>query len=435
MGLNAPSEGTATGSAEPQAHRSAAVVIGLDCFTGLQTARILAGHGIRVIGIASNPEHFCCRTRSCSRVISADITTEALIDSLEALASELDAPAVLYPCTDISVSVLSRHRGRIEPLYHLMLPDPDVVETLIDKVGFIEFAQQNGLPIPDTYFLKDREEAEDAARRLSYPCILKPPRKTARWQANCSEKVFKIQDREEFLALYDRSAPFSDVLMAQEWVEGSDADLYSCNCYFDAASQPVATFVARKLRQWPPEAGTSCLGEEVRNDEVLETTLRLFRGVGYRGLGYVEVKRDTRTGRHYIIEPNIGRPTGRSAIAEAGGVELLYSQYCDVTGLTLPDDLEQKYGGVKWIYLRRDLQSAVFYWRRGDLTIRQWWQSLRGKKAYALFSWRDPMPFLGDLRHALGVAASRWIPRSRHRPDEGSRTAPENPGVAEGVTR
>ena len=40
-------------------------------------------------------------------------------------------------------------------------------------------------------------------------------------------------------------------------------------------------------------------------------------------LGYVEAKRDVRTGRHYLIEPNIGRPTGRSAIAEAGGVELL----------------------------------------------------------------------------------------------------------------
>ena len=160
------------------------------------------------------------------------------------------------------------------------------------------------------------------------------------------------------------------MLMVQEWIEGSDANLYSCNCYFNADAVPVVTFIARKLRQWPPETGTSCLGEECRNDVVLEASIRLFRSVGYRGLGYVEMKRDERTGKHYIIEPNIGRPTGRSAIAEAGGVELLYATYCDTLGWPMPANTQQQYGNMKWIYLRRDLQSAFCYWRRGDLTLR-----------------------------------------------------------------
>ena len=46
-----------------------AIVIGLDCFTGLQTARILAGRGIPVIGIASDPQHACCRTKACENVL------------------------------------------------------------------------------------------------------------------------------------------------------------------------------------------------------------------------------------------------------------------------------------------------------------------------------------------------------------------------------
>ena len=201
--------------------------------------------------------------------------------------------------------------------------------------------------------------------------------------------------------------------MAQQWVHGTDADLYSCNCYFDGNGKAVATFVARKLRQWPPEAGTSCLGEEVRNDVVRDTTVALFSSVNFHGLGYVEMKRDAKTGEHFIIEPNIGRPTGRSAIAEAGGVELLYAMYCDVTGQPLPDNLEQKYTGVKWVYLRRDFQSALFYRRHGDLTIRQWWSSLRGRKTYALFSWRDPGPFLGDLARVLRLSLRK---RRRHQP-------------------
>jgi predicted ATP-grasp superfamily ATP-dependent carboligase len=117
----------------------------------------------------------------------------------------------------------------------------------------------------------------------------------------------------------------------------------------------------------------------------------------HRGLGYVEIKQDIRTGDYFILEPNIGRPTGRSAIAEAGGIVLLYTMYCDATGLPLPEDLRQSYGEAKWIWLRKDLQSALYHWREGDLTFREWWRSIRGKKAYALFSWSDPRPFFGDL--------------------------------------
>ena len=198
--------------------------------------------------------------------------------------------------------------------------------------------------------------------------------------------------------------------MAQEWIQGSDANLYSCNCYFDADSRPVVTFIARKLRQWPPETGTSCLGEECRNDYVLQETVRLFQSAGFRGLGYLELKLDERTGKHVIIEPNIGRPTGRSAIAEAGGVELLYAMYCSTVGWPLPANLRQKYAGVKWIHFRRDLQSALHYWRRGELTVRDWWRSWRGRKVDALFAWGDPAPFFADLKKALAdaVGGKRW---------------------------
>jgi predicted ATP-grasp superfamily ATP-dependent carboligase len=114
------------------------------------------------------------------------------------------------------------------------------------------------------------------------------------------------------------------------------------------------------------------------------------------------MKRHERTGRHYLIEPNIGRPTGRSAICEAGGVPLLYTMYCDATGLPLPADREQRYTGVKWIYLRRDLQSAFYYWKRGELSLQEWWQSIRGPKAYAIYARHDMGPFWADIQGSLG---------------------------------
>jgi predicted ATP-grasp superfamily ATP-dependent carboligase len=112
------------------------------------------------------------------------------------------------------------------------------------------------------------------------------------------------------------------------------------------------------------------------------------------------------------MEANIGRPTGRSAIAEAGGVELLQTMYCDLSGQPLPLARQQQYTGVKWIHLTRDCASALHYWRNGALTLPGWWRSLRGKKVYAVFSWRDPAPFIGDLARAFRMLLS---PRERQR--------------------
>ena len=80
---------------------------------------------------------------------------------------------------------------------------------------------------------------------------------------------------------------------------------------------------------------------------------------------------------------------------------MLYASYCEALGRPLPSALEQTYRGVKWIHLRGDLKSALHYMRRGELGVGEWWRSLRGPKAYAVFSWRDPGPFLAQLREVL----------------------------------
>jgi predicted ATP-grasp superfamily ATP-dependent carboligase len=386
-----------------------AIVIGLDCMTGLQTARILARHQVPVIGVAADRNHYGCRTRVCREILHADTAGDGLIHILHKLAARSgqtdDAQKpILFPCTDLSVLAISRNRQSLEPFFHIMLPAPEVVEMLMDKNRFMEFAERNGLPVPKTLRLHNRQDALAAAAALNYPCVLKPPVKTPEWQRHTTIKAFRVESADEFLSQYDRCSAWSDVLLVQEWIEGSESSLYSCNCYFGRSGEPLATFIARKLRQWPPGTGTSCLGEECRNDVVLDESLKLFRSVHYRGLGYLEMKRDERTGRHYIIEPNIGRPTGRSAIAEAGGVELLYTMYCDALGWSLPPERQQQYTGVKWIDWRRDLQSAWYYWRRGELTLRQWFDSLRGRKFSAVFSRTDPGPGWGDVTRAVRLA-------------------------------
>jgi predicted ATP-grasp superfamily ATP-dependent carboligase len=377
-----------------------AVVISLDGVNGLQTARTLARRGIPVLGIATDRDAPGCRTRVCEEIIFAETRGDGVIAALEALGPRLGSRAVLFPCEDLNVLPVSRHRQRLERWYHIVLPEPDVVEMLMHKASLCEFAEDHGLPIPRTFMLANRSDAEQAARQLVFPCIIKPSPRSRMWEARSRAKVHRASTAGEFLALYDECASWTERLIVQEWVEGPDSSLYTCYGYFGADAEPLVTFVTRKLRQWPAEMGEGCLGEECQNEAVLNETVRFFQSAGMRGFGYLEMKRDARTGQYLIVEPNIGRYTSKSSLAEASGVEMVYTMYCDALGWPLPRERMQKYRGAKWVFLRRDCQSAVHYWRKGELTLVEWLRSLRGVKVDAMFSWSDPAPFWRDVTSA-----------------------------------
>ncbi len=403
--------------------RPPAIVVGLDCITGLQSTRIFAARGIPVVGLVADPGHFCARTRLPVAIVRAPLRGEALVDALVALAERLDQPGVLVPCTDAAVLAISAGRDRLADAFRFVLPDHADVQRLMDKVGFAEHALAAGLAIPPTAVMRSRADAERAAATLTFPAVLKPDFKGPRWVAATKAKAIQVDTAEELLARHDEVGGWADVLIAQSWVPGPESSLYSVNTYHDRTSTQRVAFVARKLRQWPLDTGTSCLGEEVRNPEAAALARDLFGSLPYRGLGYVEAKADERTGRLVIIEPNIGRPTGRSAIAEKGGVELLLSAYRDALGEPLPDATEQTWRGVKWIYWRHDLQAALLRARRGELSAGEWWRSVRGPKVEAVFSRQDPLPFAADIVHTAG-AALRAVTRrlvGRARPGRSSR--------------
>jgi predicted ATP-grasp superfamily ATP-dependent carboligase len=373
----------------------------MDYLTGLQTARILSDNGVPVIGLAEDLDHFCTKTNTCEKVIPSGKMSDELIKNLIKLGKELDQKAVLYPCQDASVLLVSQNREKLEPYYYISLPANETVELLMNKPRFYDFAQKENLPVAKFFILKERKEALEAVDKLIFPCVLKPHMRSPKWEENTKLKAFKVMNVDEFLEAYDKICEWSDTLMIQEWIDGDDTSLYSCNSYYNKNSESLADFTAKKLRQWPIVTGNTSLGVDVIDETVLKATTDLFKKVNYVGLGYVEIKKDIKTGKYYIIEPNIGRPTGRSALAEACGVDLIYTMYCDCLGLPLPDTRTQKLKNIKWIHLRTDLLSAYNYWNKGKLTFREWLRSMKGEKFYAVISLKDPVPFLVELRTAI----------------------------------
>lgn len=389
-----------------------AIVIGLDCVTGLQTARILSGRGIRVIGMASRMDHFCCRTNAAEQIHEGATSGTGLVERLQSLRREFGQKPVLVPCTDLSVLTISQHRQELQSSYSFILPDHELLESLIDKAGFARFAEKHNFSVPKTRILNSQSDVHQAADDLSFPVFLKPAMKTAAWESNTKQKAVQANSPEELIAAWHKYSDFSDAMIAQEYVHGDVEDCFTVNVYFDRNSNPLCIYTSQKMRQWPPGFGTACLARYSDNTAITEQTLAFFRQVGYRGLGYIEFKRDNRSGEYLIIEPNIGRPTGRSAMADASGVPLLHSMYCDAAGIpTESAEVESSSSPpLKWVHLRRDLQAAIHAWRRGELTVGGWLTSLRGPKILAVANWKDRSPFMAEIRSYVWqlVLPERW---------------------------
>lgn len=396
------------------------VLLGLDELVGLQAARVFSERGVPVVGLGHDRRHPAWHTRSASEKILCPADEASLLGVLSRRGPAFHpVKPVLLPCTDDHVLFVDRHRDILASWYRFPLPPEGVLEMLTDKSRFAEFARREDLPVPLTFLLDSPASARRAAESISYPCVLKPVMKNAAWWERTGVKVLTIADADALVEAWEDVHKWAGPLIAQEWIPGGDGDLFTCNAYFDDRSQPLASFVSRKIRQWPPHTGVASLSETCNDETVLRESLRCLERARLRGLGYVEMKRDPETGRYFIIEANVGRPTGRSSLAEACGVELFMAMYCDLLGLPMPAERTGGAGKGKWIHVINDLRSAWHYWRRGELTLWGWLKSLVGVRRAAVIDFRDPAPSIIFLLEGfLHLLTSRGGARARRsRPD------------------
>ena len=171
--------------------RPYAVLIGLESMQGLQAARILADHQVPVIAYAQKSNHPNTLTNVCEEILFAQTDREELITQLESLGKSFSQKAVLIPCQDNSVFLVSKYRTRLQNTYHIALPSHNIVEMLMDKLSFSAYAQKQGLPIPKTCILRNEKDVQDAAKELNFPAVLKPTYRSPEWEQNTTLKAFK----------------------------------------------------------------------------------------------------------------------------------------------------------------------------------------------------------------------------------------------------
>lgn len=319
--------------------------------TGLAVTRSLGRAGVPVLGLDDERGGLGQHSRYLAGLGLVPGPTvdggAALADHLAALGPSFAERPVLIPTNDDWVLALARHRERLEPHYRYTFAPYDVVQRALSKSALYRACEQLGVAVPRTWYL-DEQTPEQVAAAVPYPCVLKPDDSRGFYTA-FRAKVFVVHDAEELVARCAEAAALGLSLVAQEWVDTRPGGFWSVASYLSPDGTARGVFSGRKLEQWPPDFGTSCLADARWDPEIADAGVRVLQALGYSGISEIEFVEDAATGRSLLLDVNT-RAWKWVGLPVAAGVDLPLLAYRDAVGE--PYDSGPQRDGVRWTFLR-----------------------------------------------------------------------------------
>ncbi len=381
--------------------------------TGLAVARSLGRAGVPVLGLDKERGGLGQSSRHLSGlglVPGPEVDGgAALAEHLRALAPAFAERPVLFPTNDDWVLALSRCRDRLEEHYRFPFAPYDVVQRALGKTALYRACASLGIPSPRSWYL-DEEDPAQVARRVPYPCVLKPDDSRGFYEA-FRAKVFLVRDEAEFAARVRQAAQAGLTLVAQERVEPAPGGFWSVASYLSADGTPRGVFTGRKLEQWPPDFGTSCLADARWDAGIAESGVAVLQELGYWGISEIEFVQDA-DGRMLLLDVNT-RPWKWIGLPVAAGVDLPLLAHQDAVGRPL--DAGPQTDGVRSAFLRDYLQLV----RAGAATVpgeqvnRDEWLDLLagrpGRLVDGVHDPDDPAPTYDVLDEQFGLGPGRAL--------------------------
>ena len=388
--------------------RSGAFVLGMN-ETGLTAARCLGREGIAVKGFdigakrAGFLSRYCKATEVCPDPLEQP---DELVRFLRRQVNDAAQKVVLFPTSDLFFLFLSRHRAQLADKFLMSLPSQDVAERVVNKRGLYELAAANETPFPKSYFPRTYEEAVAVKESLRYPAFIKPYW-GHQWRRHFGghHKGFKVRSPDEFLERFREVLKSGHPALVQPYVTSPDDNLFSISLYVSQSGEVLAAFPRRQVRQYPPNSGTVTLAISERNAELVADVTHFCQAIGYRGIAGLEFKRDREDNQYKLLDfnPRLMLSDGLTAYC---GINLPLIQYLDLTGQK-PAPRHEYAEGVKWLDTIADFHAFREYHERGELGFKDWLKSLTRAKAFALFAWDDPLPFL--VARKFGLSYGRIV--------------------------
>lgn len=402
-----------------------ALVLGVHDHNGLAQIRSLGRLGAPVYATHSPGRTPATYSRYIRRRFEWDIDAagpERTVDFLlDVVGPAIGHRAVLLPSEDASSILIAEHGRRLREWFLVPEQEPSLNRSLVDKRGLDEWCRWTGTPSPDTVVPETHEEVAAFAGTAAYPTVVKA-REGWRLRHTRDIVTFIARDEAELLENYGRMGTDDDLnIILQEYIPGGPSSVWIFHGYANAAADPILGLVGNKLREYPIDAGLTCLAVNRPNAAVHAAATSFVRNIGYRGIIDLDFRFDGRDGQYKPIDFNPRPGANFRCFADDNGVDVVRAAYLDLTGQPVPVGRQQ--AGRKWLLENWDLAASRSYIATGRLTVTGWLMSLRGVEEVAWTASDDPLPALMTARDFAGALLA-WTGR-RVRPRGASGRSPE----------
>lgn len=374
--------------------KNGVIVIGGD-FQGLGIARDLAHLQIPIIIVDPS---FCIGrySRFVQQYYKCPPLTniEAFTDFLVQLAIEKNLEKwVVFPTTDRAVYILSTNKDRLSEHYLIPTPEWEITKYAYNKKLTYQLSEELNLPSPKTVFPKNIDELIQTS--LDFPVILKPAI-VANFFPITKQKAIQANDKNELIQSYEYVTSIIDEseVMVQELVRGGANNLYSfCSLFSDGIVK--AKIMAKRSRQHPMDFGNATtFAVTCQIPELEDMAVRILTEMNYYGLSEVEFMYDSKDKTFKLLEIN-ARTWGWHTLGSKAGVNFSSLLFMDMNNEFVSTNTYEK--DVKWVRMLTDVPIVISEILKKRLTLTDYFNSIRGKKRFAVYLNKDPLPFAVEV--------------------------------------
>ena len=365
---------------------------------GLNVTRACGLAGLPVIVAAAEAESPAFLSRYCTGALllpplaQTDAVGEKLVRLGERLSGALGRAVPLFYGNDDYLNVMLQNRGRLSQHFRFVVNEPEVAGALLDKERFDAFTRARRLPVPR---MLDWDEAAAFAGAV----LVKPKLKIAYEQTAVYLRLFggagkaRVFASGRELAAHPLAFALRGELVLQEYVPGSDREIWSFHGFADEHSRVLTWFTGRKIRTWPAFTGQSSYLELAHHAPLAELGHRIVAQAPLKGVFKIDFKRDPHSGRFYMLEVN-ARFNLWHYLGAANGISVPRVAYDYLLEGRRPP-APQRFGtAVRWLSLKHDWRAYRELAARGELAFWRWAASLAfSRKVHEVFAWSDPVPW------------------------------------------
>jgi predicted ATP-grasp superfamily ATP-dependent carboligase len=305
---------------------------------------------------------------------------------------EREGLRIVFPMEEETLLTILRRRDQLGDQVVIPFAEPEKIERVRDKAELFHLAESLGLPMPNTWYPESRDDVVRIGGEADFPLIVKPRVSTG------AMGLRRVADAGALAAAWDEVNTRFPKPIVQDYIpEGGGA--FGASVLVGPQGERLASFVHRRLREYPVSGGASTLRASVRDPQLVEIAFRLLEAVEWFGVAMAEFRYDPRDGQPKLIELN-PRFWGSLNLAIQSGVDFPWLLYRVARGERVEPVHDYREGVVgRWV-LQGDLLHYLTNPNRRRMEPSFW--KFRGRDwHYDITTWDDPLPTVAKILSLL----------------------------------